>query len=484
MKQLYFIILLISILFNLSECCAQTSKTILEIEESSIPLSEIQSANFSDNDKIENFIFKTILSKPQVKNNVKLNLWTTSADLVGLEESGIIFVRHDYDLKRLNNTDQAITQKRVNLQTEVQAYREAIETAKLAITKLSFGTLSQTDFTTLTSNTLLFPQEEHDALNGYVINRATAVQQSNLLQLLKEKITLIQVQLAKKQTEFDDNTEAIVEGKSIITTILHKEKGEWSNYLLDTRKILLVLLGGDEDIAKFTVNIVNEKTEFEVSFNDLRDLAKALNIPLGGSQSLKCKIIQLNPNAIKAPSNIILRESSIKDSIHVKIHESGRFSFKVGVSGTLIEKNNFVIENQELQITLDEDAKKEWQENLIVMLEGSFTKRDFDRFGSIFDSKSKTQFWDRWGFFVGCKLSTKPWDLLTGGLSFSLSRYISLNVGLSLNLIEKEQTIEIGDITSLDDAKELADLEYSDPKLFLGISFSPKIITKALGLGK
>ncbi|HEY8935409.1 MAG TPA: hypothetical protein VIM65_09320, partial [Cyclobacteriaceae bacterium] len=318
---------------------------------------------------------------------------------------------------------------------------------------------------------------------------------SQLISITEESVKALTETRDRQQTDYDSKKQAIVENAEVITTILHAEetpaKGDgsesetvFSDYLLKTRKILVIILGGDKDIANASVEIENKVSEFETSWNDLKALAQQMAIPLSGSTTLKCKVFEIDEARIKPPSTIIIKHESFKEDRKIEIHETGHFVFRAGLSASYIKEGDYKIEDKNLVITLDDNAKKLWKDNLMAFAEFSFTARDYDRFSSIFKNTHNTSPWERLGVFAACKISTRPWETLATGFSFSLSKDISLNAGLSIVYMDKEQTLKIGDITSLDQAKKLADKEYSNPRLFLAISFAPRMVTEVLGLSK
>jgi hypothetical protein len=497
-KKLYFaaIALLLTVI-----CQAQNASVINEKAACAVPLSELTKADLSSKDKISEFIFQQI-AKSDISISGNLGLWNSSSDFKLLENSAIIFIRHDYDVARLKpeQADLTALQKKINELTEKINEKLVISDDPLWI-KARLNTLTDIEYATLIAKRDLFSTEDESVLKKIKYSKAASTTKASFVSLLNERVTrtntakedefakaldLFKTQLAKTKDDFNAKNGAIIEGKDVIATILHKEDGEWSDYLLNTKKILVVILGGAEDIAKATIIVRNGKSELKTSLNELTDLTKKLGlIALGNNEpNIICNVFQINPAKVKPPSTIVIKQAVIKDSLAYKVHQSGYLSFKVGLSATYLEKNNFKIENQQLVVSLDENGKKKWKENLVVMLEGSFKPRDYDRFSSIFQNKENTPFVDRLGYFVGCKLSTTPWNLLTGGLSLSLTRTMSVNAGVSLLMTEATGSKTIGDITSLDEARKLADMQYSYPRFFLGISFSPRIITEALGLNK
>jgi len=488
MKPLYFSTAFI--LFLETVCIGQ--KIITNRAETTITAEELVSADFSTKTGTYAFISKVILKKAEV-TATDLSYWTTDKSYGGLKESAIIFLRHGYDQNRLNPTASVTTLGRTLTST-----KEAVKKANELLLRLRINSMTNPQYQELVSIDGLYSDLQKPILGGltYTTNiQNKADVRSQLISITEESVKALTETRDRQQTDYDSKKQAIVENAEVITTILHAEetpaKGDgsesetvFSDYLLKTRKILVIILGGDKDIANASVEIENKVSEFETSWNDLKALAQQMAIPLSGSTTLKCKVFEIDEARIKPPSTIIIKHESFKEDRKIEIHETGHFVFRAGLSASYIKEGDYKIEDKNLVITLDDNAKKLWKDNLMAFAEFSFTARDYDRFSSIFKNTHNTSPWERLGVFAACKISTRPWETLATGFSFSLSKDISLNAGLSIVYMDKEQTLKIGDITSLDQAKKLADKEYSNPRLFLAISFAPRMVTEVLGLSK
>ncbi|MXV16501.1 hypothetical protein [Hufsiella ginkgonis] len=474
--------LLFPLFFSFLSLSAQNTIKIEGSKEVSISRDELKVADFSSKESTYNFIINTILKPSKMEDVAALRRWS-AVDGMNLNQSAILFIRHDYTKSRLQDLSAPAKEALDKLINLVPAYEQALKDGDKWLIQLKLGTITTGDADNLVKNSNYFTDDEKAALSPFHFTAAVPANQQHFIEIFTNNLKrLKEVTLPNAIAKIQKDEPTIIEEPAIVTTLLHKEKGEWSDYLLKTKKILVILLGGEEDIAKASIEIENTVSAMDASLADLKSLAQAL--AMSAKTGIKCKVIALSPDGIIPPSTLTIKHAAFKEAPQYKIHETGNFLFKVGVSATYLDKNTYKIENQELVIAPDPDQQKVWKENLVAMVEYSFAPRDYDRFGSFFSKDDKTPRLNRFGLFAGCKLSKKPWELLTMGGSFALSNTVSVNGGLSFALKEGQQTVDVGEITDLEDARKLADQEYQNAKWFIGLSFSPKIITKALGLEK
>ncbi|WP_080055296.1 hypothetical protein [Spirosoma aerolatum] len=296
--------------------------------------------------------------------------------------------------------------------------------------------------------------------------------------------------------ENTDRTEIIV---------LHKDKSyidntnNWSDYLLNTKDVLLVFIGGVNDLQNSTIEIIKKKSFFSTSLADLITLSQAVLSPSlamdasSASTKLPVTFVLLNPEKLNSPCNINITYDEKKEPLKVDIHERNFFAFHVGVSGQQLNKNQVKLQNQQLTVALDSTQKKEWTSNLVVMLTFyPFGGRDIDRFEPVYKQnlKGKTAGYvlykytaERIGIFGGAKLSIDPIQNLYLGASYAFSKNFNFNFGWTWANTLTPSVTSVGNINSISDAIKYADRKY-ERQTFIGVSFSPGVITDILGLKK
>lgn len=288
--------------------------------------------------------------------------------------------------------------------------------------------------------------------------------------------------------------------------ILHKERGDWADYLLHTDEILVVILGGKNDIANSEIKIENGATTFETSLNDLKELAGGLGVvdpsalslkdakcdletPDSNKETISCTLIRLKSSRIKPPSKVIVAHEKIKDGkIVLDVHEKSFIELKVGISAAYVDRKMLTLDDQNnLTIAIDEDQKKELTDNFLVLFEITPWGKDVDRIEPIWSKKRQHPNFslNRLGFVAGFKLSKDPLQtLIPMGLSYTLSREFSLIGGLSYVSVPKDvEGLDVGENQSLSYLEEHVDREYV-PGWFFGLAISPRIISKALKIKK
>ena len=134
-------------------------------------------------------------------------------------------------------------------------------------------------------------------------------------------------------------------------------------------------------MQKAEIDIKNSKNTLAQSLSDLIALFKT--VAGGASPSIPCRLAIINANAIKPPSNIIVKNSALKDSISFIIHERNTASFQVGLSNNKFQLNNFAITNGNLVVKADTAQQKNWKSNLYATFE-LHIPRDIDNFTPIY----------------------------------------------------------------------------------------------------
>ncbi len=270
-----------------------------------------------------------------------------------------------------------------------------------------------------------------------------------------------------------------------------------NSYILEKKQILFVILGGEETIQQSSFKIIRSKSFFRQSFDETIELMNLIGLgAMSGkavvAASAPIRIVELNPEMVKAPCKIEIDYPGRGQDVEVNVHEESNFSLQVGVSASEVDKNNLKIENQQLIVELDNTQKEEWKSNLSVFLT-FHPGRDIDRFKPIWkqDLRERGIQSDAWkwytykrmGLFTGLKLSVDPIENLYLGLNYAITKEFYINYGIVWQNQVVPSVTDIGTITSVDDALEYTDREYKSSQ-FIGISFSPSSLIDILGLGE
>jgi hypothetical protein len=310
---------------------------------------------------------------------------------------------------------------------------------------------------------------------------------------LRQKAIII----VKHQFKYINDSTFTENTKNDEIIVLHKDKSDkdtkkWSDYLLNTKDILLVFVGGETNLQNSKVKIVKKKSFFTTSMADMIALIKALN-PVADAAKLPVSFVLLNPKKLASPCTIKISHEEQKDSLEVEIHEKNFFAFHAGVSGQQLNKNQIKLQNQQLIVALDSTQKKDWASNLAVFLTFyPFGGRDIDRFDPIHKINlrgKKTQHilykltLERIGVFGGVKMSKDPIQNIYFGGSYAFSKALNFNIGWVWANTLTPSVTNVGSINSFADAVKYADRKY-ERQLFIGVSFAPSSVTEILGLNK
>lgn len=325
-----------------------------------------------------------------------------------------------------------------------------------------------------------------------------------------------------------------------------QKKNAWSDYLLNSNKVLLYMIGPTATYGtEFSVK--NGSSFFSQNLNEMIDLISKYPFPKVMPSRDTCRMVlldkrkinppstlsfnvpyELNVDTLKKPEKEIViklvdstsevvvsypysgekktldltytlnrkkkdlsldlpefykpKISRVPKTFSYKIHERNFLSLKVGISATDVKLKQFSFNNDTLKVSLDSAGKSQWTANLYVSAELFPFGRDIDRFEAIW-KKPFYKPWERLGIFGGIKLSKDPLSAFYTGLSVSISKTSSIQFGFSFRNEVVPQVTSVEGITSLDSALEYAKRKYGR-SFFVGVSFAPGQISKSLGLGK
>ncbi|MBO3697355.1 hypothetical protein [Roseivirga sp. E12] len=335
------------------------------------------------------------------------------------------------------------------------------------------------------------------------------LQWDNLTQYVLNRKQQLEKELEEVTNSYLATFNQFVEKQGTNSLLLHQgrrpRKVEYSDYLLDTKEFLVVILGGEEDIANTKVTIKNKKSAFSTSAVNLLQLTKTLGISTNpaevtlnlesqvdkGTKAEDIKVLEepeadeiqvsfvlVRPEKVNPPSSITLSHESYEDITH-EIHEVAYFQLRIGVSGANLDRKDFLLaddpvnDTQILTIQDPEDTRREEiKANAYALIEFYPGGRDLDRFDSFFKKGSKIPIQKRISITGGLRLTQDPLESIYTGLGFALDNGVSLTAGLSFQATPRDGTFPVGLDATLDYLRDNADRIYI-PKFFVGISISP-----------
>lgn len=494
MKKKY--LLLIAIIFTANILVAQTAITAektFKIQAATV----VNGGHPYDLNKPAStleYIRNVILKDPEILNDPKFTGFVTDS----LEKSAIIFLRHGLNGSALllDKDSLALVKSDLLLKT-LNTQIDSIKKANRIIDSLIYVVKYKSEISDREYDLIISTLGADNKMKSFLsTEKASILKNIKVKLLLTEELEGRKLDLLKKLQLIDDkstrNTPSFVEGKDIVQTILHKKFGKFSSYLLSTKKIMLVILGGEDDLQNAEITIKNKKNYFRQSFEDLLSAIPALK---GVTSELTCKVIVLNEKKINPPSELIIKPDSTKEIVFA-IHEKNVASFQIGVVNNKLQLNNFSISGGNLVVKPDSNQKTNWKSNLYALLE-LHLPRDIDNFRPIYktifkgvDSNRTFGHWvddvilSRVGVYGGFKISDDPLSTLHAGFNFAISKELYINFGWSWTNQVQPQVTSIGNINSLQDAVKYAKRKYGDKQFSWGLSFAPSALISSLGLGK
>jgi len=274
--------------------------------------------------------------------------------------------------------------------------------------------------------------------------------------------------------------------------VLHKEKKEWSSFLFGTRKFLIVLLGTPPELAAAGMHVEGRDSLLKSSLINLDKRLKSsgsyeIEAEVEDEQELKaaerfsCRFVEINPKAIRPPCTVSITFNDQTDNhedFGFDVIERNVAQFKIGLAATVIRKLKYSFEDNYFIAKDDEDDPDQVKENLFFMLD-LHLPRNIDEFHPHFYDPWKN-FTQRLGLFLGLKLSSDPFKAIFIGVSFALSKDINLVGGIFFHEEIRPSTVEVK-WYDWDYAMKLLNREYG-AKVFWGLSFSPSLIPRLLGI--
>ncbi|UCH96537.1 MAG: hypothetical protein JSV88_06725 [Candidatus Aminicenantes bacterium] len=436
-KQLLFILMMFFLFHFQQDILARKIKLIKQDIYVGIELDKIKKVDFDSEDAIYEFV-KEILPK-------KLKPWKRA----GLRGAAIIFIKHQFNQKNLELKDAFKVRE-----TKILRLAESIKILEKEVEAL----------------------EALDMENQDIFRRRVLKTEINTL---KREQFQLKYWFFEKEKDFD-------------SYVLHKEKKEWTSYLFGTRKFLIVLLGIHKDLTTAGMGVEGKDSFLRQSFFNLDQRISSKGSytveeeveeepGLKAANQFICRFVELNPKAVRPPCRISITANSDNDdreTFDFDVVERNVLQFKIGLAALVLRKLKYTYEENHFTAEIDEEDEFKLKENLFFMLD-IHQARDMDEFHPRFYEPWKN-FGKRWGFSLGLKLSSDPFKAILIGLSFALTRDISLVGGISFYEEIRPSSIEMK-WYDLDYAMKFLEREYN-AKLFWGLSFSPSLIPRLLGI--
>lgn len=437
LKQLFFIFILFLLLQQDIFILAKNIKLIKQEVRIEIQLKKIKDVDFTSEDAIYELV-KEILPG-------KLKKWKRA----NLKRDAIIFIKHQYNEENLKLKDALKVRK-----TKILRLEESIKVLEKEIEAL----------------------EALDMEEREIFRRRTLKTEINSLK--RERFRL-KYWFFEKEKDFD-------------SYLLHKEKKQWSSYLFGTRKFLIVLLGVQPDLTAASMYVqgkdsVLKKSLFDIdkrisskgSYEFAEEVEDKLELKATGK--FTCRFVEINSKYVRPPCTISITANSDSDSQEVfdfYVAERNTVQFKIGLATSVLRKLKYTIEDNYITAETDEDDTHHIKNNLFFMVD-IHPPRDMDAFHPHFYEPWENT-WKRLGLFLGLKLSSDPFKVIFIGVSFAMSKDINLVGGISLYDEIQPSSVEVK-WYDLDYGMTLLDRKYK-AKLFWGISFSPALIPRMLGI--
>jgi len=446
-----------------------------------------------------------LIKNADIKNWVKN--WVDNTDKFQ-EQSTIVMIQHPLDLSKLYGDDNNAAIAKTNFTKyckEVQTYQKILLSLEKAKTDIEFCISNKDQCIQCQSDLVANPKSKcpeidlQDRINTFFVSKVKSY--TEILTLIKSENELISNTIIKRdnaELSYNSYLQQFVEKATMQSFFLNVESGKWSNYSLNKKKILFVIVGGKKDFSTYKIKITKDKSYLMTGLTDLKDLAKSVGAIAFDAQNdcdnpksdlrdskIQISLLLLDEDQIQSPSQVNLNDNKDSTKYTFKIHEKSYWGIKVGVSFSNLDRKNFSLNSQnQVTVKLDTAQQKEWKSNLAAMIEFYPFGRDYDRLQPIWSSKQQTNFGDRIGIVAGMKIAKDPLQDIYTGFSIALSEDYSISFGLQFHSQTKDQlNLPVGINTSLDYLKNNLSREYKTIG-FLNLSLNPAAVSKILGFKK
>ncbi|PTS96276.1 hypothetical protein DBR11_19425 [Pedobacter sp. HMWF019] len=446
---------------------------------------------FTTNAEIEQF-----LAKMSEKDGISQDIskWLSQNLTTYNNGAVIIFVRHPLDLTKLYSQEKSsIGEKYSALCTKKNDVEKGLSLYKSEQADLSKLLIEERAAIADAPNKKLSASKIAQLQKSYQLNLDRQVRLRPLVESVQKEYDLLDANLKELQAKYKDAMNYIVEDTTqIITTVISKEDGEPSEYLLDKRNIMVVFLG--ESFKNYSLQVSNGKKSFPTSISNFIKLATGVIeyqnksagftgcTPSDFDSNIPLTFALLKQKKIDPPSILSLAKKDKVVQTLATVHEKSYLGVKVGISLINIDNKSFKLNsNNELTVQTDSLKAKDLKFNLMGLVELYPFGRDYDRLKLVTD-KDNIPIHERIGIVGGLRISKDPLETIFAGLSFAMSKAFNIVGGMSFNKTAKDvNELQVGYNTTLDYLRSNADKEYVS-KFYVGISVSPESLFKLFGV--
>ncbi|WP_256003297.1 hypothetical protein [Pedobacter deserti] len=465
-----------------------------------IPLQQVSVVSdrqpFSSVEEIENFLDK-MNSDESLSSDI--SIWMRQHLKSYPNGAAIVFVRRPLNLNKLyQNTSATIDSLYKVVCKEkhaIKAMLEAYRTEEKTLTKKMAADRTEIVKRSIQNATEKEKRELKKLQSDYTIDQQKHLSLRSLIESLDKEHMGLTDKLTELQKQFDEANNFFVEDTTqILSTVITSEHGESSDYLLNRRNVLVVLLGNS--FNSHSIQVVNGKKSVDVGLANLMKLATTVTgikngakyerdkdcDPVNPDRSMQLTFFLLKQRSIDPPSALNLTKQEKVVKTLADIHEKSYLGIKVGLGLHRLENKDFRLNsNNELTIQTDSLRADELKLNLMALVEFYPFGRDYDRLKLITD-KDNIPFHERIGIVAGLKISKDPLESYFAGISLAISKAFNVVAGTSFNKTPEDvDELQVGTNASLEYLRRHSDKQYV-PKLYLGISVSPESLFKVFGV--
>lgn len=254
------------------------------------------------------------------------------------------------------------------------------------------------------------------------------------------------------------------------------------NILYDAEVFYLLVIGR-KFLGTPKISYTKKKSAFRQSFGDLRTLLKegmfsATSVDTATTPYQLFAVTGLKPPGIVEIAVQAREDSVVEKKLNIEIHEKNWALLRIGLQRSQFGKKDFKIESGRIIASPDSARREVWKQNLILLIECHW-KRDPELYKPTVFNWTKHNI-DRLGVVAGVEVSKDPLDGLFLGVSLDLVTDMAVIAGASWQSVFKNESVAIGNISSLRDAKTYLTREYSKATFFWGLALTPSAMVKAL----
>ncbi|HYD92301.1 MAG TPA: hypothetical protein VEA37_12540, partial [Flavobacterium sp.] len=342
---------------------------------------------FSSKEEIESFV-SNIISEHRADLPGAISSWI-GQNLSSYDDGALIFIRHGFDLDKLfSNKHESIAKeydevcaKYNDAIGDLNTFRKDYDTLtanyranqqKISSLESEIGELQEKSQTKTIKNQIASKQKEKTAV---VLANAALIPRLNQLRSLieshsKDAQTFF-AEMKTLQKNYDEAKKFIIEDTGQVhQDILAMENYEWSDYLLNKRNIMLVVVGGSNTFKNYEVQITNRKKKYQEELTDLMQIVQYSGIPVppsfdekllegcepaaGEPVKVPVTFVLIKRSRVDPPSSIeLVQNKTVKHNL-ASIHEKSFVGIKVGVSLLSVDQKQFLIgANNKLNIEPD-----------------------------------------------------------------------------------------------------------------------------------